>query len=159
MPFSPFVAAFVATFVERIGRFIGSSTKFATKMRILTGLEQALPTAGRRLLFDTGGDFRGQGSLLRKQLHQVGQDALGLIHHDVVGGQFVFGRLVQVLFSRRGGRPALSVLSMYRACRSKPLCRMWQPKCCLISPMAQPLEVDAQGAVCCWRRHAQGQPG
>ena len=36
--FSPFVAAFVAAFVERIARFIGSSTKFATKMRILKGL-------------------------------------------------------------------------------------------------------------------------
>ena len=33
-----FVAAFVAAFVERIARFIGSSTKFATKMRILKGL-------------------------------------------------------------------------------------------------------------------------
>ena len=40
--FSPFVATFVAAFVERIARFIGSSTKFATKMRILTGLGQAL---------------------------------------------------------------------------------------------------------------------
>ena len=38
VPEVPFVATFVATFIERIARFIGSSTKVATKMRILTGL-------------------------------------------------------------------------------------------------------------------------
>ena len=40
--FSPFVATFVATFVASIAKFIGSSTKVATKMRILTGFGQAL---------------------------------------------------------------------------------------------------------------------